>query len=608
MKILSELKDSQKSDGSWRYCFENSIMTDAYMIILIRSLKIKDEELIKQLAKRLLALQTREGTWKLFQDENEGNLSATVEAYFALLYSGHLSKDDVRLEKAREFIVRSGGLGKVHSITKFMLATHGQYDWNHFFPIPIQFLMIPKSFPISFWDFSSYARIHLAPMMLLKDKQYTVTNEITPDITQLANNRVIATRDIVVPLFIKDMVKQISSIPSTIQIHSQQVALQYMLQRIEADGTYYSYFSSTFFMIYALLSMGYKKTDPIILKAYVGLRNMIYETESGLHVQNSPSTIWDTSLIAYAIQEAGMSSKDMTIQNSVSYLLQQQHYKFGDWAIEQTKVIPGGWGFSQGNTIHPDIDDTTAALRAITNTVITDTTIRQSWDRGVRWLLAMQNKDGGWPAFEPNKTKQILTSFPMDGAEAASIDFSSADLTGRTLEFLGNYAGFTKDHPKIKRAINWLQMEQEINGSWYGRWGICYLYGTWAAVTGMRAVGISKKQSSLIKARKWLIEVQNDDGGWGESCYSDQYKKFVPLGKSTPSQTAWALDALISLCSKPTPEIQRGIEALHNMVQEGGYSNYPTGAGLPGNFYIRYHSYHLIWPLLTLSHYVKKYS
>jgi len=611
-KMVSDLQQKQNADGSWFFCFENSVMTDAYMIILLRSLEMDDEELVGRLVKRLWKVQTREGTWKLFEDEKEGNLSSTIDAYFALLFSGLVEKEDKRLEKAKRFIEKKGGFHEAHSITKCMLAIHGQYDWRHLLPIPIEFLMIPKQFPLNFWDFSSYARAHLAPMLLLKDQRFSLKSNSIPQIQHLsrAPHEVrYSERELKLFSKINEGLQSLISIPSHLHQQARQFAQQYMLQRIESDGTYLSYFSTTFYMIYALLALGYKKNDPTIVKAMNGLKEMACETKKGTHFQNSPSTVWDTALISYTIQEAGVDTRDHSIEKAVEYLLKKQHFRYGDWAMESV-VKPGGWGFSENNSIHPDVDDTTAALRAITYSAAENPLVRQSWNRGLEWTLGMQNRDGGWPAFEKNKIKGILTSFPMDGAEAAAIDPSTPDLTGRTLEFLGSRAGMTKDHPQVKRGVQWLKLMQRDDGSWYGRWGVCYIYGTWAAITGMKATGVPSSDKHIQRAKVWLESIQHKDGGWGESCYSDQEKKYVPLSFSTPSQTAWALESLICIEDKPTPAIDLGIMALLELMngeEDDSSKTYPTGVGLPGNFYIHYHSYRWIWPLSTLSRYKEKY-
>ncbi|BCB02698.1 terpene cyclase/mutase family protein [Bacillus sp. KH172YL63] len=611
-KLVSDLQERQDKEGSWHFCFENSVLTDAYMIILLCSLETGDEELVGRLVGRLWKLQTREGTWKLFEDEEEGNLSSTVEACFALTYSGLVEEGDKRLIKAKQFIEKKGGFHKAHSMTKFMLAIHGQYEWKHLLPVPIELLLLPKSSPLSFWDFSSYGRGHIAPLMLLKDRGYSFKSPRTPDIQHLSRAPEeigYSSREIALLKKINEGLQSLPDIPAHLHQQAQQFALHYMLQRIESDGTYLSYFTTTFYMIYALLSLGYEKSDPIIVKAVDGVKKMACETKKGTHIQNSPSTVWDTALISHSLQEAGVDVGGGTVRESVDFIMKKQQFKYGDWAVE-SGVTPGGWGFSISNSFHPDVDDTTAALRAVTYSAAKKPFVREAWERGTEWVLAMQNRDGGWPAFEKNKTKDILTSFPLDGAEAAAIDPSTPDLTGRTLEFLGGSAGLTQEHPGVEKAVRWLNRMQNEDGSWYGRWGVCYIYGTWSAITGMRAAGVPSTDRSLQRAKSWLEDIQQRDGGWGESCYSDQKKTYIPLPFSTVSQTAWALEALIHLEDKPTPAIDLGITALLGMLDGAGDAlscTYPTGIGLPGQFYVHYHSYQSLWPLLTLSLYQKKY-
>jgi sporulenol synthase len=397
------------------------------------------------------------------------------------------------------------------------------------------------------------------------------------------------------------------SLPEQIHQQALQKAEQYMLDRIEADGTLYSYASATFLMIFALLSLGYNPRHPVIMRAIHGLKSLQCQTQNTVHIQNSTSTVWDTSLISYALQQAGLPPEHPYIQEAGSYLLSKQHTRLGDWARQVRQPVPGGWGFSDINTINPDVDDTTAALRAIRRLGSRSIEYREAFNRGLQWVLSMQNDDGGWPAFEKNTDNPLLTMLPLNGADAAAIDPSTADLTGRTLEFLGNDARLTTGHPFVRRAVHWLQEHQEENGSWYGRWGICYIYGTWCALSGMLAVGENIEHSSIQRAVNWLLSIQHTNGGWGESCRSDVDKTYVSLSHSTLSQTAWAVDALITAHSQPIPAIHHGINYITHSLQQIDREAYPTGAGLPGHFYIRYHSYPYIWPLMTLSHYRNKY-
>ncbi|MEH7356488.1 squalene--hopene cyclase [Neobacillus drentensis] len=609
--IIDMLRKDQSPDGSWDYPFETGISTDAYMIILLRTLEINDEELIQGLTKRILSRQAKNGAWKLFYDEGDGNLTATVEAYYALLYSGFCQKDDNRLSAAKKFIFANGGLEEVSMFTKVMLSLTGQYKWPAFSPLPIEVVLLPLYFPINFYSFSVFGRANLAPIMILADNKFSMKTDRSPDLSHLHLHR----NDIdqwtrsnnfrSLYSFIEDGVKNLLGLPEQLHQLAIQRAKKYMLDRIEPDGTFLSYYSCTFLMIFALLSLGYKKTDSIITNAVKGIKSMMCEIDGFPHMQYTTANLWNTSLIGYALQTAGIAPDDHMVDQANRYLLDRQHHKFGDWVIHNPKTMPGGWGFSDINTILPDVDDTSAALRSISRIAPSKL---QAWERAITWLLSMQNDDGGWAAFEKNINSKLLQFLPIEKGEFLLADSSSADLTGRTVEFFGQYTNLSKDHTTIKRGIRWILKNQEKDGSWYGRWGICYLYGTWAAITGLKAVGVPSDHSSVHKAVNWLRGIQNNDGGWGESCHSDSKKTYVPLRASTLTHTAWALDTLISTSEKPTPEIQKGITYLLASLKKVDWTtDYPKGQGMAGAFYVHYHSYRYIFPLLALAHYQKKF-
>ncbi|WP_019415281.1 squalene--hopene cyclase [Paenisporosarcina sp. TG20] len=619
-RIVSILKKDQSEVGTWEYPFETGITTDAYMIILLRSLTIDDEEeLIKELVDRILSKQEDSGAWKLFYDE-DGNVSATIEAYYALLYSGYCSDKDVRMQAARQFIFSKGGIDKSSLLTKIMLAITGQISWSKMFTMPTEFVLLPLSFPLNFFDFSVFGRANIAPLMILADKKYTIKTNKSPNISDLYISKhtrwdeeylswVLSNEWSPFLSSIQRKVEDLIGLPKQIQELAVEKTKQYMLERIEPDGTLYSYFTSTFLLIFALLSLGYKKDHPTIIHAVNGLKAMKCQVDGKTHMQFTTATIWNTALISYAMQEAGVSELDPVIKKANRFLLTRQHYKFGDWVIHSPQSLPGGWGFSNINTMNPDIDDTTASLRAICKTVDINTNVHTSWDRGIKWVFSMQNDDGGWPSFEKDVNKSILSMIPIEDAEYLLADPSSADLTGRTLEFFGNFTNLKMSHVSIKLGVNWLLDHQEPNGSWYGRWGICYIYGSWAAITGLVAAGISQDHPSILKSLKWLRDIQNPDGGWGESCKSDKMKTYVSLGASTLTHTAWALDALIAAEEKVTPEIVRGINyILENNDKEDWTTAYPKGQGMAGSFYIHYHSYRYIFPLIALAHYQKKFA
>ncbi|MEH7332487.1 squalene--hopene cyclase [Neobacillus drentensis] len=609
--LIEMLRKDQSPDGSWNYPFDTGLSTDAYMIILLRSLELNDEELIQGLAERILRRQEKNGSWKLFYDEGEGNLSSTVEAYYALLYSRYYSEDNKNLRAAKRFIIANGGLEEVSMFTKIMLALTGQYKWPAFSPLPIEVILLPHIFPINFYSFSVFGRANLTPIMIVASKKFSIVTEKSPNLADLhlqrhSEDQWVRSYEIRSLLsYIEDGVKSLIGLPEQLRILAIERAKKYMLDHLEPDGTLYSYYSCTFLMIFALLSLGYKKTDPVIVKALEGIRAMKCEINGLPHMQYTTADVWNTSLISFTLQSAGVPPEDSMVSKANDYLISRQHNKFGDWVIHNPSSLPGGWGFSDVNTINPDVDDTTASLRSISRSLPTDLA---AWERGIRWVLSMQNDDGGWAGFEKNTNTKVFEFLPIEKGEFLLTDPSCADITGRTLEFFGNYTNLPNDHSAIQKGVKWLFKNQEKDGSWYGRWGICYIYGTWASITGLLAVDVPKSHPAIQKAVKWLHSIQNGDGGWGESCHSDNKKTYVALRTSTLTHTAWVLDALISISDKPTAAIEKGIKYLLNSLEHTDWTtDYPKGQGMAGGFYIHYHSYRYIFPLLALSRYQKKY-
>jgi sporulenol synthase len=618
--LVQRLLQLQDADGAWRLCFESGTLPDAYMIIITRALQMEEQQQqLKQWCDRILSRQTESGAWRLYADETEGNLSATVECYLALLYSGMYQASDEPLLRAEQYIVSRGGLKAVSSLlTKVLLAVTGQQPWPRSLLLPIELLLIPKEAPISFFDFVGYARVHIAPALVLADQRFVLRSPSPPSLSHLlirqqperAYVKQHDTRDKSSFLqLVQEQLLKLGGLTERLRHRAVQEAERFMLQRLETDGTLYSYASATFLMIFALLSLGYPPKHPVLQQAYRGLLGLPGVCGKHPHVQNCTSTVWDTSLISHALQAAGVSASHPAIARASAYILSRQQRKLGDWHHRNPNPYGGGWGFSDINTINPDVDDTSAALRALKQ-LRAAKPYQEAWNLGLYWLLTMQNDDGGWPAFEKNTDLTMLTWIPMEHAADVAIDASSADLTGRTLEFLGTHAGLSAKHSFVQRGSEWLVSHQEEDGSWYGRWGICYIYGTWAALTGLAAVGIEKDSKAVRRGTKWLLSIQHEDGSWGESCRSDEVKHYVPLSFGTPSQTAWALDALIAVHDHPTPEMVKGLAALAAFQKLDPHAEacaYPTGAGLPGFFYTRYHSYSYIWPLVTLANYKRKY-
>ncbi|WP_139891892.1 squalene--hopene cyclase [Bacillus sp. D386] len=605
---LERLEKTQNQSGSWTFNFEGSSLTDCFMILLIRTLGIDEEELMHQLVKRLLRTQNDNGSWSIYPDEKDGNLSTTVQSYTALLVSGKFTRMDEEMKRAEQFIIKHGGVSKSHFMTKMMLAVNGMYNYPSFFKFPMSYFMLPPHVHFNMYQCSNYARVHLTPMTICINKRFMYEHKgIDKSFLDgqeggwFREERFFQTEQLI------NQLKTLNFSPSSWQKAGYQSAEKLMIDRIEKNGTLYSYSSATCYMIYALLALGYKRNSAIILKAVEGMKSYLTDTPYGLHLQNSPSLVWDTALLSYSLQEAGVKATHPVIDRANAYLLKKQQSTRGDWTVHAPDVIPGGWGFSDSNHYIPDNDDTSAVLRALTKQSKLNQQANLAWKKGFSYLKGMQNKDGGWGAFEKDAYNSLFAYLPIENAKDAIIDDSTSDLTGRVLEFMGNYAGLTHDHSFIKRAAAWLLKEQLSDGSWYGKWGVCYIYGTWAAVTGLCAIGIKPEHPSIQKAIRWLESIQLKDGGWGESCMSADKERYIPLSYSTPSQTAWALDALLAVKRATSPTIQKGVNFLINEeLYHPNAKRYPTGLGLRGGFYIIYESYNYIFPLLALGHYEKK--
>ncbi|WP_409295188.1 prenyltransferase/squalene oxidase repeat-containing protein [Peribacillus sp. SCS-26] len=611
-RLISKLKQDQLEDGSWDYPFETGLITDAYMIILLKLLGREEAELIKGLAERIESRQEENGAWKLFRDERDGNASLSIECYYALLFSGIRKKSDPGMIRARRFIMSRGGLASAGMYTKILLALTGQYKWPAVFPVPLEAILLPSSFIVSIYDISVFGRSNIIPILVLGNRKFQMIVPDTPDLTHLKDGQ----RDSEWEEFrsgearslfgaVAGGVKALAGLPGHLRRLAEDAALKYMTGHIEADGTLYNYFSSTFYMILAIIALGAPKEDKVIMAALAGLKGMACRIEGKLHMQYTTANVWNTALISHALQEGGVTHTESAVEKANLYLRSRQHHQYGDWMIRNPSALPGGWGFSDLNRINPDVDDTTASLRAVYGN---RASVDEGWRRGLQYTVSMQNDDGGWPAFERNVDKKLLHLLPIQGAEFILTDPSTPDLTGRTLEFLGNYVNQKLPGFSIKSAVKWLYRHQEANGSWYGRWGICYIYGTWAALTGLTAAGESPRSARILRAEKWLQKVQNEDGGWGESCLSDIHKTYIPLQASTLTHTAWALDALVSVKEEPDAGVRKAVSYLIKHGRDEDWtSRYPAGQGMAGFFYIHYHSYRHVFPLLALSHYLNKF-
>lgn len=608
-RMKSDLLRQQSPDGAWRLCFDSGTMSDSYFIIILRMLERSDESLIHSIADRIASKQYVDGAWRVYPDETEGNLDATAEACFALLYSGYYVMNDPRIIRAKHFIQSKGGLSEVRSLlTQVILSVTGQAEWPRSLRIPLEAFFSGHSFGIDLFSLSGHARVHLVPILIMAGDQFVRRTARMPDLSDLFLGR--PKRFVNDATWVAALTSLLHSFPlsewlSTQTPSAKKKAEQFMFERIEPNSTLLTFSTATMLMILSLLSLGYNPYSPVIDRMIVGIRSLMCRDRP--HVQVASAEVWDTAMLTHALRQAGTPVS--SFEHTANYLRERQQNRIGDWALRNPDTPPGGWGFSDVNTLYPDVDDSVAALRAI-RPYLSDSSSRQAdWQRGLNWVLTMRNDNGGWPAFEREGTSLPISFFTFEGAADIALDPSTPDLTGRTLQFLGNEMNESISDNRIEDTVRWLLSQQEKDGSWYGRWGITYTHGTGAVVQGLTAVGVADDHPAIRKAVKWLLQIQNDDGGWGESCLSDKVRRYMPLHRSTPSQTAWALDALIAANSNVTPAIERGVEALLQSLEQPDWTyTYPTGAALPGSIYVHYPSNNYIWPLLTLSSFLKKYA
>jgi squalene-hopene/tetraprenyl-beta-curcumene cyclase len=356
--------------------------------------------------------------------------------------------------------------------------------------------------------------------------------------------------------------------------------------------------------VLALKSLGYGDDDPVLAQNLGYLEGLMLRDESGaLRVQPCLSPVWDTVLASSALLQAGVAPDGPALEQAAAWLLGKQTRRKGDWSA-RNPAPPGGWYFEHRNEFYPDVDDTCMALIVLSYGAAAGDGPREgAIQRGLAWMMGMQNSDGGWGSFDRDNDKQWLTEIPF-ADHNAMIDPSTADITGRVLECLARFPGYGADHPAVQRALEFLRRDQNTEGCWYGRWGVNYIYGTWQVLRGLRCIGEDMRAPYVRRAASWLAERQNSDGGWGESIASYDHPGEKGRGVSTPSQTAWAVMGLVAAGEAGTSAVRRGVGTLIDRQRAGTWEQAPwTGTGFPRVFYLNYHYYRHYFPLMALAQY-----
>jgi squalene-hopene/tetraprenyl-beta-curcumene cyclase len=613
-------------EGYWWYTLEANESIGAEYILLMEFLGIPDPKTQRALCERILQKQRNDGSWALYHG-GPGELGASIECYWVLKLCGYPT-DHPALKKARSFIVAAGGPTKARVFTKIHLAMFGLIPWHAAPAMPLELILLPSWAPVNIYEFSSWARACIVPLLAILNERPVHPlkmdlEELFPEPKSKRSWEFVHNSDgfslentfIYLDKFIKN-IRFLNKISPT-RFLALKAVESYIREHIAKTEDIYPALA---YGAMALKTMGYDMADPTIAKAVRALQSFQQPAETELppiprkispedppqaiHQQCCISPVWDTPWTALSLLESGLAANHPALQKAADWLLDKQILETrGDWAVKNKKGVPGGWAFEFENDYFPDVDDTIEVLMFLFKRGLNTGREKKSFERGLEWLLSMQSKNGGWAAFDMDNTLQWVNRIPFSD-HGACLDPPTPDITGRMLEFLALIGHPTQD-PLVRKAVKFIYRTQLPCGAWEGRWGVNYLYGTWAVLKGLIAIGEQPDHPAVVNAVQWLEDQQNQDGGWGESCEGYLKKKFVRLYPSVPSQTAWALMGLIAAGRADSTTVTQGMEFLFKKQNRHGCwdeENY-TGTGFPGHFYIRYHGYRHYFPLLALGEY-----
>ncbi len=565
----------------------------------------------------ILSMQLPDGGWNIYHG-GPSDVNATIKAYLALKLAG-VPATDARMLKARQVALSLGGVPRMNTFSRLYLALLGLFPWDYVPTIPCEVILIGKWFHVNFWEMSSWTRSMLVPLSIINHfKPTRAVSDITLDELYPEGYH---ERDLALPpdpkgvtwrnFFIwLDRLHKLAEWFAKHRIHpfrkrALKKAEQWMLERFEGADGLAAIFPAMLNALIALKVLGYPNDHPQVLRALRELKRLEHETADDVRIEPCFSPVWDTAIVAICLHESGVSENHPGLKTAADWLISKEIRFRGDWQYKNpAKIQASGWAFEYENKWNPDVDDTAMVLLALRKVPTDHPQQRDAcFKRGLEWTLTFQCRDGGWGAFDKDCTKNILEKVPF-ADHNAMLDPECADITARILELLG-YEGVGVENPQVERAIQFVREQQEEDGSWYGRWGVNYLYGTWQVLRGMRALNWDMNEPWLLKARDWLESVQHEDGGWGERCNTYVDPVFKGRGPSTASQTAWAVMGLCAFDDPARPSLVRGVEHLiRTQNPDGSWSEQETtGTGFPKVFYLKYDMYRNAWPLLALATY-----
>ena len=607
----NHLLNRQTTGGWWKGKLQSNVTIDAEDLLLREFLGIRTAPESEQTARWIRAHQHDDGSWATFHD-GPGELSTTIEAWVALRLAG----DDPQaphLAQAAAFVQAHGGVHRSRVFTRIWLALFGLWSWDDLPCLPPELILLPAWFPLNIYDWGCWARQTIVPLTLVATAAPThplpfgITELIAPDPgpAPRASLRSWAGAfqrlDRVLHAYARHPARRLRE-------RAGRRAEEWILARQEADGSWGGIQPPWVYSILALYLRGYPLDHPALKSALAGMETFVVreDTDTGTvrWLEACQSPVWDTALALIALHDSGSAADDEPVTRAADWLLGEEITTRGDWAVRRPDLPAGGWAFEFENDNYPDIDDTAEIVMALRRSVVSDAEAgRAAVQRGLTWTCGMQSKDGGWAAFDADNTAKLPTYLPFCDFGAV-IDPPSADVTAHVVEMLAQ-AGQAAD-PRCRRGVEWLLRAQEADGSWFGRWGANHLYGTGAVVPALVAAGVPATDPVIRQAVAWVERHQNPDGGWGEDLRSYRDRALVGQGTTTPSQTAWALLALLA-AGEHSPVVAAGVRWLvtHQRADGGWDEPQFTGTGFPRDFYLAYHLYRLVFPLSALGRYLR---
>jgi squalene-hopene/tetraprenyl-beta-curcumene cyclase len=625
------LLSQQHPEGYWCGELEADAMLEADYIYLHTVLESGDPGRMKRALAEILRYQNEDGSWSIYPG-GPGNISLSVKCYLSAKLLG-IGADDPRLVKCREWVLAHGGVVECNTFTKVYLCSLGQYDYDAVPAIPPEIVLFPKWFYFNIYEISSWSRGILVPLAIMYARK--PFKKVPPEqgIDELfvggrANSKLrlrMDRRKIVSWRNFFIVLDRLMHLAEAVHIRPlRKLALKraekWLIERLEMSDGLGAIYPAMLNAIIALRCLGYSEDDPQVIRARdefekLGIEESANEVmpEPTFRMQPCVSPVWDTAQAVYALGEAGVPRDDPRMLKAADWLLSKEVRHKGDWAMKVRDTEPGGWYFEFNNEFYPDTDDTAQVLLAL-NKVDNPRERYQHEvaERAIEWEFAMQCKNGGWASFDKDNTKMIFQYIPF-ADHNAMLDPPTVDITGRILEMLASY-GCARGDDRVEKAIKFILSEQEPDGSWFGRWGVNYLYGTFLVLRGLDAIGIDNHEPQIQQAAEWIRMVQNADGGWGETCGSYDDPDLRGVGVSTPSQTAWALMGLLAAGDDRSDSIAKGVRwLLERQRPDGSWDesmgdgkfrqSIITGTGFPRVFYLAYHMYRLYFPLLALTSY-----